>query len=64
VSLREIEIAVEDLPRNEKEELLVFLAAQLRAERQTPEPRKFSQEQIATWIAQDEEDMRRFRQSK
>jgi hypothetical protein len=29
-----------------------------------PEPRKFSRDQMAGWIAEDEADMRRFQQGK
>ena len=62
-TLAEIEAAAEALPAEEKQELLLFLAARLRAERaHSPEPRKFTREQMAAWIAEDEEDMRRLRE--
>jgi hypothetical protein len=62
-TLAEIEAAVETLPANEKEQLLFFVAQQLRGEAAPlPEPRKFSKEQMDAWIAEDEEDMRRFRE--
>jgi len=64
-TLAEIEAAAEELPPEQKQELLLFLAAQLRSQRsEMPEPRKFSREQMAAWIAEDEADMRRFREGK
>jgi hypothetical protein len=62
-TLAEIEVAVDGLLPEEKQELLLFLATRLRAERGTlPEPRKFTKEEMAGWIAEDEADMRRLRQ--
>lgn len=61
-TLAEIEAAVETLPPEQKQELILFLAARLRADgAQLPPPRKFSKEQMAGWIAEDETDMERFR---
>lgn len=62
-SLAEIEAAADALPPEEKQQLLLFLAARLRAQGAgMPEPRKFSREQMASWIAEDEADMRRFQE--
>jgi len=62
-TLAEIEAAVDALPPEQKQELLLFLAARLRAVgAKMPEPRKLAREQMAAWIAEDEADMRRFRQ--
>jgi hypothetical protein len=62
-TLAEIEAAADALPPEQKQELLLFLAARLRAERGgLPEPRSFSAEQMAAWMAEDEADMRRFRE--
>jgi len=62
-TLAEIEAAAENLSAQEKEELFLFLAARLRAPgAPIPEPRKFSKEQMAAWIAEDEEDMRQLRE--
>jgi hypothetical protein len=62
-TLAEIEAAAEALSAEQKQELLLFLAARLRATGPgLPEPRKFSREQVETWIAEDENDMRRFRE--
>ena len=62
-TLAEIETAADALPPGEKQELLLFLAARLRAPgARPPEPRKFSNEQMAAWIAEDEDDMRRLRE--
>lgn len=50
-------------PAFEKQELMLFLAAQLRAEGAAPpEPRTFTREQVDVWIEQDEVDMRRLRE--
>ena len=62
--LDEIEAAAEGLALEEKQELMLFLATRMRAQGvQRPEPRKFSRDQMADWIAEDEADMRRFQQS-
>jgi hypothetical protein len=62
--LEEIEAAAEALGREEKQQLMLFLATRMRAQGvQLPEPRKFSRDQIAGWIAEDEADMRRFQQA-
>ena len=64
-TLAEIEAAADALPPEEKQELLVFLAARLRAQGASlPEPRKFSHDQLAQWIADDEGEMHRFRERK
>jgi hypothetical protein len=62
-TLAEIEAAADALAPEQKQELLVFLATRLRERRANPpEPRKFGTEQVASWIAQDEADMQRFRE--
>jgi hypothetical protein len=62
-TLAEIQAAVDSLPVDQKQELLVFLAARLRADRSgQPEPRTFAREQLAAWIEEDERDMRRLRE--
>jgi len=44
---------------------MLFLAARLRAQSpRMPEPRNFSREQTAAWIAEDEAEMERFREGK
>jgi hypothetical protein len=59
--LDEIEAAVEGLALEEKQGLMLFLATRMRAQGvQRPEPRKFSRDQVAVWISEDEADMRRF----
>jgi hypothetical protein len=63
--LNEIETASEGLPPEDIRQLIVFLAARLRAGGGTmPEPRSFSQAQMNGWIAEDEADMRRFQAGK
>ena len=62
-SRAEIEAAAAALPPEQKQALMLFLAAQLRAGgARLPEPRRFSREQTAAWIAEDEADMQRFRE--
>ena len=61
-TLAEIESAAAALSAPEKAELLLFVAGQLRAAgAPLPEPRLFSPEQLAAWMDEDEEDMRKFR---
>ena len=60
-TLAEIEKAADTLPPQEKQELILFLAARLRAAgARLPEPRHFSREQVESWIAEDEAALRRF----
>ena len=61
-TLAEIEKAADVLPPDQKQELLLFLAARLRAAgARLPEPRKFSRAQISAWITEDEADLERFK---
>ena len=60
--LDEIEAAADALPLEQKKELLLFLATRLRAEGGSlPEPREFTLPQLEAWIAEDEADLKRFR---
>jgi hypothetical protein len=60
-TLAEIEKAADSLPPQEKQKLILFLAARLRATgARLPEPRLFSRAQIESWIAEDEADQQRF----
>ena len=62
-SLAEIEKAAAALSPQQKQELMLFLGARLRAEgARLPEPRQFSREQVQSWVAQDEADLKRFRE--
>lgn len=62
-TLAEIEQAAEKLPPQQKQELMLFLGAKLRVERAgLPEPRQFSREQVQSWVAEDEADLKRFRE--
>jgi len=64
-TLAEIEAAADALTREQKQELLLFLATRLRAQgANPPEPREFSREHITGWIARDEADMQQFREGK
>ena len=61
-TLAESEQAADVLTPEQKQELILFLATRLRAAgAQMPVPRKFSKEEMAGWIAEDEADMERFR---
>lgn len=61
-TLAEIETAADALPPEQKHELLLFLAARLRAQAgDLPPPREFAPAQMQSWIAEDEADMQRFR---
>ena len=61
-TLAEIEQAADALTPEQKQELILFLVARLRADgAQMPTPRKFTKEEMAGWIAEDEADMERFR---
>jgi hypothetical protein len=62
-TLAEIETAAISLPPEQQRELFLFLAERLRHTGQIPAPRDFEREQIESWIADDEEGMRRFRES-
>ena len=63
-TLAEIEKAADLLPAEEKEELLRFLAMRLRKERALPQPRIYSDAELAAMIAEDEADGERFRQGR
>lgn len=61
-TLAEIEAAADALSPEQKQELMLFLAARLRANgAKMPEPRVFSPDEIANWIARDETDLARFK---
>ena len=63
VSLLDIESATQQLSLKEREELLLFLARSLREDRaaQAPAPRRFSKEEMESWMAEDEVDMKSLR---
>lgn len=64
-TLAEIEKAAAALPADQKQELLLFLAARLRAEgARLPEPRRFSRERIEGWIAEDEAELDRLKRQR
>ena len=61
-TLGEIEAAADALPSKQKQELMLFLAARLRANgAKVPESRVFSSDEIANWITRDEADLARFK---
>ena len=59
-TLAEIETAADSLSSEEKEELLRFLAMRLRNDRALPQPRIYSDEELASMLAEDEADGERF----
>lgn len=62
-TLAESEAAADALPPDEKQQLLLFIAARLRAQGGSlPPPRRFSAEQINAWIEQDEAEMKRIQE--
>jgi hypothetical protein len=62
-NLAEIEAAADALPPEQRQEVMLFLAARLHAQgTRTPEPPKFYRKQTAAWITEGEDDMQRFRQ--
>jgi hypothetical protein len=62
-TLSEIEAAAETLSVEQKRELLLFIAEQLRTQRAPlPEPRRFSRQQVDEWVAEDEAEGKRFRE--
>jgi hypothetical protein len=63
-TLAEIEIAADSLSSEEKEELLRFLAMRLRKDRALPKPRLYSDEELASMLAEDEADGERLRQGR
>ena len=63
--LSDIQSAIDGLPTEDKQRLLLFLAARLRVEGgEFPPPRRFSSDQIKSWMTEDESDLRRFRNPK
>jgi len=63
-TLAEIEAAADSLSLDEKEQLLRFLAVRLRRDRPQPAPRIYSDEELASMLAEDDADGARFRQSR
>jgi hypothetical protein len=64
-TLAEIQAAADALPPKQKQELMLFLGARLRAQGASlAAPREFSLEQLAAWIKEDAADMRRFGEGK
>ena len=59
-----IETAADSLSSEEKEELLRFLAMRLRKDRAMPKPRIYSDEELATMLAEDEAGGERFQQQR
>ena len=62
-TLTEIEQATANLPAEEQKRLLRFLLRILPInDAELPAPRRFSDEEIQGWLAEDAADMRRFRE--
>ena len=64
-TLAEIEAAADGLSESQPQELLLFLAARIRAKKlPMPAPRTYTRQQIQSWIAHDEMEMREFNEGK
>lgn len=63
-TVQEIEAAAEQLPSEQKEELLRLLAVRLRKDRAESKPRLYSSEEVASMVAEDEADGDLFRQGR
>ena len=63
-TLEEIEAAVWQLSLQQRQQLLLDLAQNLRQEDSLPEPRQFTLEEMRAWMDEDERDMKRFKESK
>ncbi len=62
-TLAEIQAAADALSPEDKQELILFLAARLRRSGvKLPPPWKFGAEQLSAWIAEDEAEMQRLRE--
>ena len=61
-SLLEIEAAAEALSQKDKEELMRFLAMRIRGSRIPPQPRIYSDQELASMLAEDEADGLQLRQ--
>ena len=60
-TLADIEAAIEALPASEKQHLLLYVAARLKAEGAAlPDTQMLFRDQAADWMAEDEAVMRRF----
>ena len=60
-TLIDIEQAVQRLSAEQQAELLLFVAERLRSQgAPLPEPRDFSEEQLRSWLDDDERAMARF----
>ncbi len=56
-----IEEAAQNLPKEDQQRLMLWLARSLRAQSgQLPAPRQFSDKVIREWIAEDEDDLKAF----
>lgn len=60
-TVQEIEEAVKALPQGDFEEVLFVVLRRARELGARPEPRRFSDEEIAAWTADDEQGMEAFR---
>ena len=60
--LQELETAAAQLPAEDRQQLLVFIAMSLRRERAgVSKPKRFPAAEVASWLAEDQAEMQRFR---
>jgi hypothetical protein len=60
-TLADMKVAIDALPLEQKQELMLYLAAGLRAAGALPPSREFTGEQIEQWRLEDDEAMRKLR---
>ena len=59
--LQELESAAAELPAEDRQQLLLFIAMSLRRERTgLTEPKRFPAAEIARWLAEDQAEMHLF----
>lgn len=64
LGVKEIEAAIDRLSPGDQATLFALLSRKQREAAGVPEPRVYSREQIEAWVAEDEADMRSFREGK
>jgi hypothetical protein len=59
--LQELEAAAVQLPAEDRQQLLIFIAMSLRRDRERiADPHRFPAAEVASWLAEDQAEMQRF----
>ena len=59
--LQELETAAAQLPAEDRQQLLLFIAMSLRRERAgVSEPKRFTAAEVTSWLTEDKAEMHRF----